>query len=127
MPSRRDARKCNTLDVDRFQRGFMVRGAFRNPPMLKPLAFAAALLTSNAAYAQVPDLLAKIGHIVIPRSRDNPEFCWVYDTEIVSHLIAPGVPVFRHVLAEECQHGDAEILKAGVAFVVSDVPMHQAP
>ena len=33
--------------------------------MLKPLAFAAALLTSNAAYAQVPDPLAKIGHIVI--------------------------------------------------------------
>ena len=33
--------------------------------MLKPLAFAAAFLASTAAFAQAPDPLAKIGHIVV--------------------------------------------------------------
>ena len=36
---------------------------------------------------------------VIPRSRDNPERRWVYDTKVVGDLIAVGAPVPRHVVA----------------------------
>ena len=64
---------------------------------------------------------------VIPRSRDNPEFRWVYDTEIVRDLIAPLAPVRWHVLAQESQHRDTEILERGVALVVGGVSVHQSP
>lgn len=63
----------------------------------------------------------------IPRSRENPEIRWVYDAEVIRNLIAPVLPVFRHVVAQEVQHGDAEILEACVAFVVGDVSVHQSP
>jgi hypothetical protein len=63
----------------------------------------------------------------IPRSGDNPELCWGYDTEIVSHLIAVVAPVLWHVFAKETQHRGAEVPEGGVAFVVGDVPVHQPP
>src|ERR1019366_6069094 len=65
--------------------------------------------------------------LLIPRSRDNPEFRWVYDTEIVRDLIAPLAPVRWHVLAQESQHRDTEILERGVALVVGGVSVHQSP
>src|SRR5208283_2572466 len=63
----------------------------------------------------------------IPRSRDNSELRWVYDTEIVSNLITIGTPVLRHVVAQKAQHSNAEVLEGGIALVVGDVPMHQTP
>ena len=64
---------------------------------------------------------------VIPRSRDNPEVRWVYDTEIVRDLIAVGTPVPWHVVAQEGQHRSAEVLERAVARVVGDVSVHQPP
>src|ERR1035437_1244953 len=46
---------------------------------------------------------------VIPCSRDNPEFRWMNDTEIVCDLIAVGAPLLWHFVAQEGQHRDAEI------------------
>src|SRR5215213_11680872 len=37
----------------------------------------------------------------IPRSGDNPELRWVYDTEIVRDLVTIGAPVLRHAVAQE--------------------------
>ncbi len=64
---------------------------------------------------------------VIPRSRDNPEVCWVNDTEIVGDLVAISAPVLWHVVAQEGQHRDAEIRERGVALVVGDLSVHQPP
>src|ERR1019366_9229230 len=63
----------------------------------------------------------------IPCSPDNPEFCWVYDTEVIRDLIAPLAPVRWDVLTQEGQHRATEILESGVALVVSGVSVHQAP
>ena len=63
----------------------------------------------------------------IPRSRENPKILWVDDSEVVRDSVAVGVPIPRHVVAQEGQHCDAEILEAGVALVVGDVPVHQPP
>ena len=62
-----------------------------------------------------------------PLFRDNAVFRWVYDTEIVGDVIAVCAPVLRHHVAQEGQHHGAEVLEAGVALVVGDVPMHQGP
>jgi hypothetical protein len=64
---------------------------------------------------------------VIPRSRDNPELRWGYDTEIISNLVAVIVPVLWHVLAQEGQHRGAEFPKSAVALVVGHMPVHQPP
>ena len=64
---------------------------------------------------------------IIPRSADNPEFRWVYDTEVIRDLIAPLAPVRWHVLAQKGQHRAAELLEGGVALIVSGVSVHQAP
>src|ERR1019366_1401671 len=63
----------------------------------------------------------------IPRSSDNPEFRWVYDTEIVRDLIAPLTPVRWHVLAQKSQHRDTEILERCVALIMGGVSVHQSP
>ena len=63
----------------------------------------------------------------LPRSRENPKILWVDDSEVVRDSVAVGVPIPRHVVAQEGQHCDAEILEAGVALVVGDVPVHQPP
>ena len=88
----------------------------------------------NAAEAHVADLRRAESAFLrstvaddIPCSHNNPEFRWVYDTEIVRDLIAIGAPVPWNAVAQERQHRDAEILKGGVAFVVSDVSVHQPP
>ena len=63
----------------------------------------------------------------IPRSRDNPEFLWIDDSEVVGDLIAVGAPVPGHVVAQEVQHRGAEVLEGAVALVVGGVPVHQPP
>ncbi len=65
--------------------------------------------------------------LAIPRSRDKAELRWGYDTEIVSNLIAVITLFLGHFLAQESQHRRAELPKGGVALVVGDVPVHQAP
>ncbi len=66
-------------------------------------------------------------YYTIPRSRDNPEVCWVNDTEIVGDLVAISAPVLWQVVAQEGQHRDAEICERGVALVVGDLSVHQPP
>ena len=63
----------------------------------------------------------------IPRSRDNPEVCWVNDTEIVGDLVAISAPALWHAVAQEVQHCAAKIRERGVAFVVGDLSVHQPP
>lgn len=60
----------------------------------------------------------------IPRSRDNPELRWVYDTKIIGDLVTICVPVPGYAVAQEGQHRDTEILECGVTLVVGDVPVH---
>ncbi len=80
-------------------------------------------------FDRVEGLQAEIRRISdhIPRSRDNPELRWVYDTEVVRDLIAVGAPVPGHVVAQEVQHCDAEVPKGAVALVVGGVSVHQPP
>ena len=66
-------------------------------------------------------------HEYIPRSRDNPELRWGYDTEIVGNLVAVILPVLWHVLAQEGQHRGAEFPESAVALVVGNMPVHQPP
>ena len=63
----------------------------------------------------------------IPCSRDNPVFDWVDYPEIVGDFVAVCAPVAWHLVTQECEHGDAEILETRVAPVVGDVAMHQPP
>ena len=49
---------------------------------------------------------------VMPRSRENPKILWVDDSEVVRDSVAVGVPIPRHVVAQEGQHCDAEIPEA---------------
>ncbi len=63
----------------------------------------------------------------IPCSRDNTEFLWVDDAEIVRDLIAVGAPVPWRVIAQESQHRVAEVLEGAVALFVRGVSVHQPP
>ena len=66
-------------------------------------------------------------YLIIPRSRDNPELLWIDDPEVIGDLIAVSSPVPGHVVAQEVQHCDAEVLEAAVALVVGGMSVHQAP
>ena len=61
------------------------------------------------------------------RSRDNPELRRVSDTDVVGDLIAVSAPVPGHVVAQELQHCDAEVLEGAVALVVGSMSVHQPP
>ena len=63
----------------------------------------------------------------IPRSRDNPELRWVYDTEVVGDFVAVGTPVSGHFVVQEVQHCAAEVLEGAVALVVGGMSVHQPP
>src|SRR3979411_1395490 len=65
--------------------------------------------------------------VCIPCSHDNPEFLWIDDSEVVRDFITICGPVPGHVVAQEVQHCDAELLERGVAFVVCGVSVHQPP
>src|SRR6478752_7197573 len=60
-------------------------------------------------------------------SHDNPELLWIDDPEVVGDLVAVSAPVPGHVVAQEVQHCDAEVLEGAVALVVGGVSVHQAP
>src|SRR5271157_3286393 len=70
--------------------------------------------------------IAPVG-VAILCSRENPKILWVDDAEVVGDLIAVDIPVPGHVVAQEGQDRDAEILEAGVALVVGDVFVRQPP
>ena len=70
---------------------------------------------------------AHSNRVYIPRSHDNPVFFWIDDPEVIRDLIAINAPVPGHVVAQEIQHGDAEVLEGAVALVVSGMPVHQPP
>src|SRR5271166_2239524 len=63
----------------------------------------------------------------IPRSHDNPELLWIDDPEVIRDLIAVSAPVPGHVVAQEVQHCDAEVLEGAVALVVRGMSVHQPP
>jgi len=63
----------------------------------------------------------------IPRSRQNPKILWVDDAKIIGDGIAIGSPVFRNLLAQECQHCAAEAVELRVTSIVGDVFVHQSP
>ena len=80
------------------------------------------------AIARVVEIFGAAGFdIGIPRSRDNPEVCWVNDTEIVGDLVAINAPALWHAVAQEVQHCAAKIRERGVAFVVGELSVHQPP
>ena len=60
-------------------------------------------------------------------SREDPKIRRRDDAEVVGYLIAVAVPVSWHVLAQEGQDRTAEVSECGMAPVVCDVPVHQAP
>jgi hypothetical protein len=47
--------------------------------------------------------------------------------EVIRDLTAINVPVPGHVVAQEVEHGDAEVLERVVALVVSGMPVHLPP
>ena len=63
----------------------------------------------------------------IPRSHDNPELLWIDDPEVIGDLVAVGAPVPGHVVAQEVQHRDAEVLEGAVTLVGGGVSVHQPP
>ena len=65
--------------------------------------------------------------LYIPRSHDNPELLWIDDPEVIRDLIAVSAPVPGHIVAQEVQHCDAEVLEGAVALVVRGMPVHQPP
>ena len=65
--------------------------------------------------------------LYIPRLRQNPKIFGIDDAEIVGDGIAVILPVFWDFVAQEAEDGGAEVAELGVAFVMSDVPVHQPP
>jgi hypothetical protein len=64
---------------------------------------------------------------IIPRSRDNPKILWANDAEIIGDGAAEAVPVLGDFAAQEIERGVRELSACGVAFVVRDIPVHEAP
>ena len=65
--------------------------------------------------------------VTIPRSRHNPKILWVDDAEIIGHQITASSPVLGDFLAQEIERGVRELSACGVASVVRDVLVHEAP
>ena len=65
--------------------------------------------------------------IAIPCSRHNPKILWVDDAEIIGHHITASSPVLGDFLAQEIERGVRELSACGVASVVRDVLVHEAP
>src|SRR5580765_4865073 len=98
------------------------------PPALRRLPVARVLEPAVVKRSTGPSGDCAPGLILdIPRSLENPVFLWVDDTEVIRDLIAQGVPIFWHLIAQEVQHRGAEVPERFVALVVGDVPVHQSP
>jgi RimJ/RimL family protein N-acetyltransferase len=69
-------------------------------------------------------ILEKLGilHLI-----GDPEICWVNDAEIVGDGVSQMAPVSWDGVAKKREHGGGEFSEGSVAFVVSDVLMHQTP
>ena len=63
----------------------------------------------------------------IPRSPQNPKILWVDDAEVVGDRITKACPVLGDFVAQEIERGVRELSACGVAFVVRDIPVHEAP
>jgi signal transduction histidine kinase len=63
----------------------------------------------------------------IPRSGDNPVFFGIDGSEVIRNLIAINMPLPGHLVAQEAQHRDSEVLECAVALVVGCMSVHQAP
>jgi hypothetical protein len=63
----------------------------------------------------------------IPCSRYNPKILWIDDAEIIGHQIAASSPVLGDFVAQEIERGVRELSACGVASVVRDVLVHEAP
>jgi len=74
--------------------------------------------------AEIPDGSVVMG---IPCSHDNPELLRIDDPEVIRDLIAVSAPVPGHIVAQERQHCDAEVLEGAVALVVGGMSVHQPP
>ena len=95
------------------------------------------LLQGDAAAATPAAILRRVNQelcdgngsmmFVIPRSHDNPVFFGIDDAEVIRDFIAINTPVPGHVVAQEVQHGDAEVPEGGVALVVGGMAVHQPP
>ena len=79
----------------------------------------------KVAWHLVP--FVSFAYLIIPRSRENPKICWIYDPEVVGDFVAVDMPVPRHPLAQKTQYCTTEILEPSVAFVVGAVSVHQPP
>ena len=63
----------------------------------------------------------------ILRSRQKPKILWVDDAEVVGDRITKACPVLGDFVAQEIERGVRELSTCGVAFVVRDIPVHEAP
>jgi len=98
------------------------------------LPFRTGLTTVGQAGAPlgIPDEAVTIAQVLksmgyIPRLSENPKIPGVDDAEVVGDLVAETMPVSRHLLTQEVKDRRPELGEARVAFVVSDMPMHQRP
>ena len=74
-----------------------------------------------------PRLPADLLKLYIPRSRQNPKILWVDDAEVVGDRITKACPVLGDFVAQEIERGVREMSACGVAFVVRDISVHEAP
>ena len=120
--------------------------AFADPPLVDDAAellaaaplHAIAYCFSSSSYVRGPaeDVALKarleartrgIPIVIIPRLSENSKIPGVDDAEVVGDLVAETMPVSRHLLTQEVKDRRPELGEARVAFVVSDMPMHQRP
>src|SRR5258708_6449803 len=64
---------------------------------------------------------------IIPRSPHNPKILWVDDAKIVGDRIAEVRPVPWNLFTQEPERRVRELSTCGVARVVGDVSVHEAP
>jgi hypothetical protein len=98
------------------------------PPMNKPISPAAgsALRQRFIEDMKVRGSSERARHYYTQLTRESGIF-WIDDAEVIRDLIAINAPVPGHVVAQEVQHRDAEVLEGAVALVVSGMPVHQPP
>jgi hypothetical protein len=52
---------------------------------------------------------------------------WIDDPEVIRDFTVINALIAGHVVAQEVEHGVAEVLEGVVALVVSGVPVHHPP
>jgi hypothetical protein len=88
---------------------------------VKPLTSLISLITEDLTLPQGgPERIRFFWHI--PRSRQNPKILWVDDAEV--DRITKACPVLGDFVAQESVR---ELSACGVAFVMRDISVHEAP